>query len=229
MQNRREFLTPSSWGKAYAARGEQSGPHYVMVVDLRKCIGCQACTIACEVENAVPPYKRRTIVSTYELSWQGRARRAVLPRLCNHCQEPPCVRGCPTQATYKRDDGLVVVDASVCVACGYCIQNCPYDARFFNAQTKVADKCNFCLQRIENGLLPACVETCVGKARVFGDLNDPDSEVAHLVRSHPVQVLKPNQGTQPQVFYIGLNDALQHTIHGTPAPQAETEPKQGEV
>lgn len=205
-------------GKAHAAAQKGDHPHYVMVVDLRKCIGCQACTISCEVENAVPPYKRRTIVSTYELSWMGRPRRAVLPRLCNHCQEPPCVAGCPTRATYKREDGVVVVDASVCIACGYCIQNCPYDSRFLNERTRVADKCNLCIHRVEQGLLPACVETCVGKSRVFGDLSDPDNEVSRLIRSHPVQVLKPEHGTSPQVFYIGLNEALQGSIQGTPAP-----------
>jgi tetrathionate reductase subunit B len=94
------------------------------------------------------------------------------------------------------------------------VQNCPYDARFINEQTRTVDKCTFCIQRVTNGLLPACVESCVGKARIFGDLNDPRSEISKTLHDYPVQVLKPTKGTRPQVFYLALDGALQNVVHG---------------
>ncbi|OCC16392.1 Tetrathionate reductase subunit B [Dissulfuribacter thermophilus] len=170
------------------------------------------------MENQVPFTHFRTIVSTYEIDTDGIAQRATLPRLCNHCENPPCVQVCPTQATYQRPDGIVVVDNTVCVGCGYCIQACPYDARFINPQTRTADKCNFCIQRVDAGLLTACVETCVGGARIFGDLNDSDSDISRLLREYPTQVLKPAMGTNPRVFYIGLEAWLQAKVVGEQAP-----------
>ncbi len=204
-----------------AQQGEQSSGaaaavQYAMVVDLRRCVGCQACTVACAMENGVPAGAHRTSVSDYELVLSGRARKAVLPRLCNHCRDAACVRACPTGATYKRPDGIVVVDAEVCVGCGYCVQNCPYDARFLNRVTRVADKCTFCVHRVEAGLLPACVETCVGKARVFGNLADPSSKVAALLGEYPAATLKPEMGTSPRVYYIGLSGELQSAVRGEP-------------
>ena len=198
-------------------------PRWGMVVDLRKCIGCQACSVACSTENAVPMGNFRTIVPSFEIDVNGTARRATLPRLCNHCENPPCVEVCPTQATYKREDSIVVVDNEVCIGCGYCVQGCPYDARFINPETHTADKCNFCVHRTEAGLLPACVETCVGGARIFGDLNDPQSAVSKLIAEHTTQVLKPEMGTEPNVFYIGLSDYLQARVRGEPTPWSKEE------
>ncbi|MFC5358007.1 sulfate reduction electron transfer complex DsrMKJOP subunit DsrO [Azospirillum himalayense] len=189
---------------------------WAMVVDARKCVGCQACTVACIMENDVPENSFRTIVSTYEVTEQGKAGSYMLPRLCNHCEDPPCIPVCPTGATFQRRDGIVVVDNTVCVGCAYCVQACPYDARFINHETQTADKCTFCVHRVEAGLLPACVETCVGGARIFGDLNDPDSAVATLVREENPKVLKPEQGTQPRVFYLGLDPRFQGKVDGTP-------------
>jgi len=115
---------------------------------------------------------------------------------------------CPTGATWKREeDGIVVVDPDICIGCKYCIQACPYDARFINPKTGSADKCDFCVHRVEQGLVPSCVNTCVGGARIFGDLNDPESEIARLVATNPATVLRPGQGTEPNVFYIGLDQA----------------------
>ncbi len=185
-----------------------------MVIDLRLCIGCQACSVACNMENQVPLGYFRTLVSNYEITSHNRPRRYTLPRLCNHCDKPACVTACPTMATTKRPDGTVVVDNSVCIGCGYCVQACPYDARFINEETHTADKCTFCLHRLQAGLLPACVETCVTGARVFGDLNDPESSVAKLIASQPVQVLKKSAGTVPQVYYIGLDAHFNGRIHG---------------
>lgn len=199
-----------------APQGASTEPRWGMVFDLRKCIGCQACTVACSMEHQVPIGHFRTTVSVYEVQTEGRTRRAMLPRTCNQCDNAPCVAVCPTQATYQRKDGVVVVDNTACVGCAYCVQACPYGARFINPETHTAEKCNFCVQRVDAGLLPACVETCVGGARVFGDLNDPQSQVSRLMREHPVKVLKPEAGTEPRVYYIGLDEHLQAKIDGEP-------------
>jgi tetrathionate reductase subunit B len=121
-------------------------------------------------------------------------------------------------ATFQRADGIVLVDNTRCVGCGYCVQACPYDARFVNHETGTADKCTFCVHRVDAGLLPACVETCVGSARIFGDLNDPDSAVSRLIRDHAPEPLKPAAGTNPQVRYIGLDGRLQDKIDGERSP-----------
>ncbi len=220
---------PAAASNAVQARkGGDPAHRWGMVVDVRKCVGCQACTVSCIMENAVPDNSFRTIVSTYEVTEQGASGTYMLPRLCNHCEDPPCIPVCPTGATFQRRDGIVVVDNTVCVGCAYCVQACPYDARFINHDTQTADKCTFCVHRVDAGLLPACVETCVGGARIFGDLNDPHSTVSELVRGHasdaasdraPDQmpkVLKPEQGTQPRVFYIGLQPAFAGKVDGTP-------------
>ena len=201
---------------AQARKGGDAAHRWGMVVDVRKCVGCQACTVACIMENDVPENSFRTIVSTYEVTEQGKTGSYMLPRLCNHCEDAPCIPVCPTGATYQRKDGIVVVDNTVCVGCAYCVQACPYDARFINHETQTADKCTFCVHRVDAGLLPACVETCVGGARIFGDLNDPDSTVSKLVREEDPKVLKPEQGTQPRVFYIGLDPKFQGKVDGTP-------------
>lgn len=193
----------------------QAGKHFVMVLDLRKCIGCQACTSACKVENNVPKDQYRTFVTETEMGEFPDVRKGFLPQLCNHCDEPPCVPVCPTGATFKREDGIVVVDNDVCWGCGYCISACPYDKRYFNTQTKTADKCNFCAERTDKGLLPACVETCIGGARVFGDINDKTSEVYKLMHQFSTTVLKESQGTRPQVFYINLDSRIEELFATT--------------
>ena len=200
--------------------------HWAMVVDVAKCIGCQACTVACIHENRVPENAFRTFVTTWEVAEADRISTAVLPRLCNHCDAPPCVPVCPVGATFKAAGGEVLVDADRCVGCGYCVQACPYDARFINAETRTADKCTFCAHRVAAGLLPACVETCVGGARIFGDLADPKSTVSKLVteRAKDVRVLKPEEGTKPNVFYLGLDERFASRVDAVPTlwhPAAE--------
>ena len=209
--------------------------HWVMVIDLRKCIGCQACVVACKSENNVPLGVFRTWVEVVEVgqmaadpdgpvvtdagTFRPNVKRFSLPRMCNQCDEPPCVEVCPVQATYKRADGPVLIDYAKCIGCGYCINACPYDARFFNPVQQTADKCTFCVHRIDRGLLPACVTSCVARARVFGDANDHHSEVAQLLAQFPTQQLKSTLGTNPQVFYIDFEGHLQtgadalHTIY----------------
>lgn len=197
------------------ATPNKNSPRWGMVIDLRKCIGCQACTVACTMENVVPQGKFRTIVSNYEIESQGKAHNVVLPRLCNHCENPPCIPVCPVQATFQREDGIVVVNSDRCVGCGYCVQACPYDARFINPVTNTADKCTFCVHRVEAGLLPACVETCVGGARIFGDLKDEQSQVSQLIAEHSTRGLQPEMHTRPQVYYIGLDDRIDSKVEGT--------------
>ena len=201
---------------AIAATGKQQ---WAMLIDVRKCIGCQACTVSCIQENAVPEGSFRTVVSTYSVKLTDSAQPAgtyVLPRLCNHCDNPPCIPVCPVSATYKREDGIVAVDGDRCVGCAYCVQACPYDARFINHETNKADKCTFCAHRVDAGLLPACVETCVGGARIFGDLNDANGVLRKQLDANKdkLKVLKPEQGTKPQVYYIGLDERFEGKVEG---------------
>ena len=201
---------------AIAATGKHQ---WAMLIDVRKCIGCQACTVSCIQENAVPEGSFRTVVSTYSVKLVDSAQPAgtyVLPRLCNHCDNPPCIPVCPVGATYKREDGIVAVDGDRCVGCAYCVQACPYDARFINHETNKADKCTFCAHRVDAGLLPACVETCVGGARIFGDINDAEGELARRLKEAQPQlkVLKPELETAPRVFYIGLDERFTGKVEG---------------
>lgn len=218
-------ITAGALGLSPAARAAEGGRahHWAMLVDLRKCIGCQACTVACIHENHVPEGSFRTVVSTYAVALAEAAdqpaRSVMLPRLCNHCENPPCVPVCPVGATFKRPNGEVVVNADRCVGCAYCVQACPYDARFINHETNKADKCTFCAHRLEAGLLPACVETCVGGARLFGDLNDADGQLRRELAAagDQVKVLKPEQHTSPNVFYIGLDARFEGKVAGEAA------------
>jgi tetrathionate reductase subunit B len=196
-------------GEALAAADGGQGPRYAMVVDLRRCVGCQSCTVSCGLENRTPAGDFRTTVGEYAIRDTGSQRTAIasLPRLCNHCEQPACIPVCPVRATYQRPDGIVVVDGGKCLGCGFCVQACPYGARFLNHETKTADKCTFCAHRIVVGLLPACVENCVGGARRFGDLKNPESLVARMLREYDgaLAVLYPEKKTRPAVYYLGLD------------------------
>ena len=212
-----QAVTPGAPHFQPPRRPGMAGKRFGMLVDMRRCIGCQACTVSCSVENQPPIGQFRTTVLQYEVDQADRAPAMVsLPRLCNHCDEPPCVPVCSVQATFQRSDGIVLVDNERCVGCGYCVQACPYDARFNNHETQTADKCTFCEHRLEAGLLPACVESCVGGARVIGDLNDANSEINHRIAAHrdEIKVLKPGMKTKPHVFYIGLPDEFVNGVDG---------------
>ncbi|WP_035040038.1 4Fe-4S dicluster domain-containing protein [Desulfovibrio sp. X2] len=203
-----------------------AGPRYAMLVDLRRCVGCQSCTVSCAVENRAPLGSFRTTVGEYAIADTagGRTWIATLPRLCNHCAEPACTPVCPVHATYQRKDGIVVIDATKCLGCGFCVQACPYGARFLNRETRTADKCTFCEHRLAAGLLPACVESCVGGARIFGDLNDPQSLIHRTLAEHKaeVAVLYPEKKTKPSVYYLNL-DAFFASAADVAAPMAARE------
>jgi len=128
-----------------------------------------------------------------------------VPKLCNQCENPPCVQVCPVGATYSAPDGVVLVDRKWCIGCGYCIMACPYGVRFFHPVYKVAEKCNFCYHRITKGLKTACVQACPFGARMVGNIKDPNDPVARIIRNERVSVLKDEYGTRPQVYYVGIS------------------------
>jgi Fe-S-cluster-containing dehydrogenase component len=131
-----------------------------------------------------------------------------VPKLCNQCDKPPCVQVCPVGATYQAADGVVLVDRTWCIGCGYCIMACPYGMRFFHPQFHVAEKCNFCYHRINKGMRPACVVACPAGARRIGNIKDPDDPVAKVIMTQRVTIHKPEYGTNPQVYYIGLSEEV---------------------
>lgn len=194
--------------------------HYAMVIDLNTCVGCNACMAACAMENQTPVWKGswRTYVHENEIGSTEQVRRRFFPRLCNHCSNPPCLTVCPTGATYQRADGIVLIDPARCMGCRACAMACPYDARYevtygdidegrafygeLQRTVPSMDKCSFCSHRVDQGRKPACVETCVGSARQFGDLDDPSDPVAQLVASGVARPLMPHLGTRPNVYYI---------------------------
>jgi tetrathionate reductase subunit B len=128
-----------------------------------------------------------------------------VPKLCNHCTHPACVQVCPTGATYRTKDGVVLIDHEYCIGCRYCVQACPYGARYFDEERGVSDKCTWCYHRITKGLEPACVEVCPVGARVFGDTRDKQSPISLFIRNNRVQVLRPESGNAPNVFYVGID------------------------
>ena len=131
-----------------------------------------------------------------------------VPKLCNQCDKPPCVSVCPVAATYVTKEGVVLVDRKACIGCRYCIQACPYGARFFDRRFRVVDKCTWCYHRITKGLLPACVEVCPVGARVFGDIRDAESAVSKIIKEQAIGILKPELGTKNKVYYVGLEKGV---------------------
>ncbi|MBA8792896.1 Fe-S-cluster-containing dehydrogenase component [Friedmanniella endophytica] len=180
---------------------------WVKVLDQTRCIGCHACSTACKSENEVPLGVNRTYVKSVDVGVFPQVRRAFQVTRCNQCTDAPCVNACPTQAMYKRDDGIVDFDKSICIGCKACMAACPYDAIFINPEDHSAEKCNFCAHRLDVGLEPACVSVCPTEAILVGDLNDPTSKVAQLVQRKAAVVRRPEKETGPGVFYLGAHQA----------------------
>jgi Fe-S-cluster-containing dehydrogenase component len=212
-----------------AAKGYNAADHYYgMGIEVEKCIGCSRCVEACKAENDVPaePYFFRTWIERYTVRANGEVvvdspnvrtrhvettedrdviRTFFVPKLCNHCAHPPCVQVCPVGATFSTEDGVVLVDKERCIGCRYCIQACPYGARYLDPRTRTADKCTFCYHRVVKGLKPACVEVCPTEARVFGDLRSKASRLVRFQRINKLNVLKPALNTEPKVYYAQLD------------------------
>jgi len=209
--------------------------NWAMVIDIRKCIGCSACTIGCIAENKLPPGVVYRPVIEEEFGKYPLVARRFWPKPCFHCDNPPCVPVCPVKATYKRKDGIVVVDYNQCIGCRYCITACPYGARYSDFGENYTDKtpqeapyekvpsleygkkwkrvghrspignarkCHFCLHRLNEGMLPMCVVTCIGRATYFGDANDSKSMISELASKPNVMRLKEELGTNPKVCYL---------------------------
>ena len=176
---------------------------YAMAVDTKTCVGCMACVIGCKAENAVPEgFCRDWIVEEVrgtfpDLSAEFRSER------CNHCSDAPCVDACPTGASHFAEGGVVLVTEDKCTGCKTCIASCPYDARYVHPDGYV-DKCTFCLHRVKEGKSPACVTVCPTKTLVFGDRNDPDSEISQLLARREWKVNLPELGLEPNVFFLTL-------------------------
>jgi Fe-S-cluster-containing dehydrogenase component len=178
---------------------------YAIVLDTSRCIDCKACTVACKTENDVPLglENYRNWVAQDELRGSfPNLGQSFTPGQCNQCRKPPCHKVCPTKATEIGEGGIITVNENRCIGCKYCMAACPYDARFYNEELGATDKCTFCLHRVVAGRLPACVETCPTKVRVFGDLNDPKSEVSLLLVKYQHRVSKPEMGTGPALYYL---------------------------
>jgi Fe-S-cluster-containing dehydrogenase component/formate-dependent nitrite reductase membrane component NrfD len=180
---------------------------WAKVIDHTRCIGCHACTTACKSENVVPISVTRTYVKHVDVGVFPQARRAHQVTRCNQCAHAPCVTACPTAAMFKRSDGIVDFDKSICIGCKACMAACPYDAIFINPEDHSAEKCNFCAHRIDIGLEPACVVVCPTQAILVGDMNDADSYVAQIINRESVTVRRPEKETLPKLFYKGAHQA----------------------
>ncbi len=202
---------------------------YAMGVDIQKCIGCARCAVACKTENHVPPEEEffNTWIERYVIRSDGEVavdspnggidgfpplqeegetlRTFFVPKLCNHCENAPCVQVCPVGATFTTEDGVVLVDEEYCIGCRYCIQACPYGARWMHPEKHVAAKCTFCYHRLDEGLVPACVEVCPTGARLFGQLGNRANPLERFRRFNDIQVLKGHLNTEPKVLYANLD------------------------
>jgi Fe-S-cluster-containing dehydrogenase component/formate-dependent nitrite reductase membrane component NrfD len=180
---------------------------WAKVIDHTRCIGCHACTTACKSENVVPIGVTRTYVKHVDVGVFPQVRRAHQVTRCNQCAHAPCVTACPTTAMFKRADGIVDFDKSICIGCKACMAACPYDAIFINPEDHSAEKCNFCAHRIDVGLEPACVVVCPTQAILIGDMNDPASYVGQIINREAVNVRRPEKETLPKLFYKGAHQA----------------------
>jgi len=215
-----------------ANRPKGRSPWYGIAIDIEKCIGCGSCAKVCKIENDVPqePFFFRSWVEQYTIKKDGTIKvespnggidgftqsvpdgeilkTFFVPKMCNHCAKSPCVQVCPVGATFESPEGIVLVDENYCIGCRYCVQACPYGCRYVHPVKNVVDKCTLCFHRIKKGLNPACMDNCPTKARISGDLNDPDSKINEFLRTKNVYVLKPHLNTGSKLYYNALNQEV---------------------
>jgi Fe-S-cluster-containing dehydrogenase component len=207
-------------------------PRYGFLIDSDKCIGTGKCLTACRIENNVPEGDHRTWVERYvhfkdgtiqvdtvpETGYAGSGlpiidsdkvdRAYFVPKMCNHCDDAPCNQVCPVHASFTSPEGVELIDTERCIGCAYCVQACPYGVRFINSETGTADKCTWCYHRVTQGEQPACVEACPVGARLFGRIDDPNSEISKRIAMIPTHVLKEHLGTHPKTRYIGITNEV---------------------
>lgn len=188
-------------------------PHWKMALDVERCIGCHACSVACKVEHNVPLGRFRTKVYYWENGKFPNVKRSFLPTLCMQCEDAPCLKACPTKAIDRLADGIVRIDPDKCDHDGACETACPYAAIGCD-DNDVADKCDFCSNRLSVGMEPACVETCPAEVFHFGDANDAQSPYARFMarKGARAAVLKPEEKTRPSVAYVGHEKAMEKKI-----------------
>lgn len=225
-----------------------------MLIDLTRCIGCDACTLACKQENGTPADVFFARVLNAEVGQYPKTKRVYIPVLCNHCDDAPCLKGCPNKAIFKRPDGIVLIDQERCKGAGACVSACPYGNVYLNTEDTwylnedeayekdyvkpritpaKARKCTYCAHRVDEGLEPACVVACPTTARIFGDIDDPDSVISKYVVEQEEQTgrkafhLVPQAGTKPTGMYLGVMAEQKSSTLGQPAP-IPTDSKEGE-
>ncbi|OEH85405.1 4Fe-4S ferredoxin [Desulfuribacillus stibiiarsenatis] len=174
---------------------------YAMLIDASRCTGCGACRVACQMQHQLPPNMSFNRLEFRERGIFPTVKQEIVPVQCMHCDNPPCLHVCPTNATYKRSDGIVLVDHDKCIGCKYCMTACPYDARTLN-EKRVPEKCKFCSEYVVQGQEPPCASTCMCSVRIFGDLDDPDSEISKAMAKKSVYQLIPEKGTRPRIYYV---------------------------
>ena len=188
----------------------------MMIIDLKRCVGCNACTVACKQEwpDKIPPREFRTRIKEIESGKYPNITMVYRRTACMHCADAPCVKACPVEpvkASRKTPEGVTIVDEKLCIQCGACVEACPYKVRYLNTDNKVndkADSCNFCYPRVQKGEKPACTINCVGNVFTFGDMNDP--EVKKKIQL--AKPLKPEFKTKPSVYYIPFKNRKWETI-----------------
>jgi Fe-S-cluster-containing dehydrogenase component len=176
-------------------------PRYGLAIDTTKCIGCHSCQVACQNQNQLVPNEAFNWIRERDRGKYPSFGKSFIPVQCNHCEDAPCQRVCPTGATYTSAEGVVLVNPRTCVGCKYCVEACPYKMRVLNHHEGIVDKCNLCIAMVREGGTPACVSTCPTQVRIFGDLDDPKSRISRFIAESGAQPLRPDLNTRPKIFY----------------------------